>query len=50
MSAERMIANALQEQPLFLLPILIFLILIRRVLARAAHALAAGTFVEPRLP
>ena len=44
MSAERMMANAMQEQPLFLLPILILLILIRRILAHAAQILFTDLF------
>lgn len=48
MSAERMIATAMQEQPLFLLPVLVFIFLIMRGLARVAHAFSANASMRKR--
>jgi hypothetical protein len=42
MSAERMMVNAMQEQPILLLPVLIVVFFMMRALASAARALSAN--------
>ena len=42
MSAERMMVNAMQEQPILLLPILVLVFFMMRALASAARALSAN--------
>ena len=42
MSAERMMVNAMQEQPMLLLPVLVLLFFIMRALASAARAFSAN--------
>ena len=42
MSAERMMVNAMQEQPMLLLPVLILVFFIMRALASAVSAISAN--------
>jgi hypothetical protein len=44
MSAERMIENALQEQPILLLPVFMLVYFVTQFLIRAFNALFTNTF------
>jgi len=49
MSAERMMVNAMQEQPIMLLPLFMLVFLIKHFLSQAGNALWSNTFTT-RLP
>ena len=49
MSAERMMVNAMQEQPILLLPLFMLVYLMKHFLGHAGNALVANTFPH-RLP